>query len=104
MFRRVKTWGTPLRSRRIVTALALSVIFLSCTWFVEDLETEFITDLDQEVVLAIWRGFPLPFYYDPKFLPTVPVLIPLGFILDLAFWFIISYMVSIMAGKIMGKR
>ena len=104
MLRGIKTLLTYLRSRELVTPLVLSVLFLSCTWYVEDLETEFIPELDREVVLSTRRGFPLPFYYDPKFLATTPALFPLGLIIDLAFWLIISYTLSVMAGKIMGKR
>lgn len=98
MSRRDEPWGGPV-GRRIVRALALSIVLLSCTWYVEDVEIEYIPEMDREVVLAVRRGFPLAFYYDPKFLPTVPALFPLGFILDLAFWFIISYFISTLAER-----
>ncbi len=81
-------------------ALALSIIFLGCTWYAEDLETEFIPELDRVVVLAVRRGFPFAFYYDPEFLPAVPELILLDFILDLVFWFIVSYALLSLIGRI----
>jgi len=85
--------------RRVVMSLILSIILLGCTWWFEDLETEFISELDRVVVLAVWRGFPFAFYYDPKFLPTVPHLIFSGLILDFVFWFIVSYVLLSLAER-----
>ena len=79
-------------------------MFLGCTWYVEELETEFIPELDRVVVLAVWRGFPFAFYYDPKFLPTVPHLVLSGLSLDFGFWFIVSYVLLSLAGKIRETR